>query len=88
MRRSPLSNATRSARPDFAGSLALNLALKDLVVPVNAMVGDEAGQLGLDEWAYASGGFVPDFVKLDIDGGERQAPFGPPREFSRSATRR
>ncbi len=54
----------------LAGSLALNLALKDLVVPVNAMVGDEAGQLGLDEWAYASGGFVPDFVKLDIDGGE------------------
>jgi len=56
----------------MAESVALNPALASLIRPVQAMVGDEPGQLGLDEWAY-SGGFTPDFIKLDIDGGEAAA---------------
>jgi hypothetical protein len=50
-------------------NFALNPNLANLIRPVQAMVGDEAGLLGLDDWAYG-GGFVPDFIKLDIDGGE------------------
>ena len=50
-------------------SFALNPTLASLIRPVQAMVGDDVGHLGLDEWAY-DGGFVPDFIKLDIDGGE------------------
>ena len=53
----------------MAESLALNPTLTGFVRTVNAMVGDQEGQLALDAWAY-SDGFVPDFVKLDIDGGE------------------
>jgi len=54
---------------ELAESFALNPALVSLIRPVHAMVGGEPGQLGLDDWAY-NGGFVPDFIKLDIDGGE------------------
>jgi FkbM family methyltransferase len=53
-------------------NFALNLGLADLIEPVSAMVGTAAGCLRLDDWAYG-GGFVPDFIKLDIDGGEVDA---------------
>lgn len=53
----------------MTASFTLNPNLAPLIRPVHGMVGNEAGQLGLDEWSY-NGGFVPDFIKLDIDGGE------------------
>jgi hypothetical protein len=53
-------------------NFALNPGLAGVIEPVSAMVGTGAGCLGLDEWAYG-GGFVPDFIKLDIDGGEVDA---------------
>jgi hypothetical protein len=54
-------------------SVALNPALDGLILPVHAFVGTGDGQLGLDDWAYGGGGFVPDFIKLDIEGGEVEA---------------
>jgi hypothetical protein len=53
-------------------SFALNPLLAPRIHPVQAKVGTDAGGLGLDEWAY-NGGFVPDFIKLDIEGGELDA---------------
>jgi hypothetical protein len=54
-------------------TIALNPSLAEFVTPIEAMVGDSDGQLGLDEYAYSGSGFVPDFIKLDIDGGELSA---------------
>jgi hypothetical protein len=54
-------------------TFALNPELAPLVTTVEAMVGDGDGALGLDEYAYGDDGFVPDFVKLDIEGGELAA---------------
>jgi hypothetical protein len=48
----------------------LNPALRGLMTIVEGTVGSDEGEIGLDRWAYADGGFVPDFIKLDIDGGE------------------
>jgi hypothetical protein len=56
----------------MTASFALNPTLATLIRSVQGLVGDEAGQVGLDDWAYNSG-FVPDFIKLDIDGGEAAA---------------
>lgn len=53
-------------------NFALNPSLANLIEPISATVGTGAGCVGLDEWAYG-GGFVPDFIKLDIDGGEVDA---------------
>jgi hypothetical protein len=53
-------------------SFALNPRLAPLIEPVQATVGAQIGGLGLDDWAY-NGGFVPDFIKLDIEGGELDA---------------
>jgi FkbM family methyltransferase len=53
-------------------NFALNPGLADLIEPVAAMVGAGDGCLRLDDWAYGAG-FVPDFIKLDIDGGEVDA---------------
>jgi Methyltransferase FkbM domain len=50
-------------------SFTLNPRIAGLIEPVEAMVGDGRDEFALDEWAYNCG-FVPDFVKLDIDGGE------------------
>jgi methyltransferase FkbM-like protein len=54
-------------------SLALNPALAGHVRLVPAMVGEQPRQLALDAFAYGPDGFVPDFVKLDIEGGEAGA---------------
>jgi hypothetical protein len=48
----------------------LNPGLANLLEPVEACVGDQPEQTGLDEYAYAESGFVPDFIKVDVDGGE------------------
>lgn len=53
-------------------TFALNPELGPLISPVEAIVGDAPGQLGLDDYAYGEG-FVPDFIKLDIEGGEMAA---------------
>ncbi len=53
----------------MTANFALNPGIGDLITPVVGAVGDEPGQIGLDDWAYGVG-FVPDFIKLDIDGGE------------------
>lgn len=50
----------------MTGNFALNPDLVHLIRPVMARVGDE---LSLDEWAFGEG-FVPDFIKFDIEGGE------------------
>jgi hypothetical protein len=54
-------------------SFALNPKLTELIDPIPAMVGAGAGELALDDWAYGHHGFVPDFIKLDIEGGEVSA---------------
>jgi Methyltransferase FkbM domain len=46
--------------PDLAGRLE----------PVEAAVGDDTEQTGIDEYAHSEAGFVPDFLKIDVDGGE------------------
>jgi Methyltransferase FkbM domain len=53
-------------------TLALNPDLGPLITPVEATVGNHDGQLGLDEYAYGVG-FVPSFVKLDVEGNELAA---------------
>lgn len=53
-------------------SFALNPHLAPLIDPIEATVGRGRTDLGLDEWAY-NGGFVPDFIKIDIEGAEIDA---------------
>lgn len=50
-------------------SFGLNPWLAGLIEPVEATVGSGPTDLHLDDWAY-NGGFVPDFIKLDIEGAE------------------
>lgn len=50
-------------------SFGLNPRLAHLIEPVEATVGSGPTDLHLDDWAY-NGGFVPDFIKLDIEGAE------------------
>jgi hypothetical protein len=50
----------------------MNPEVARLIEPVAAIVGNGLDQLGLDAWAF-SGGFVPDFIKIDIEGGEVDA---------------
>jgi methyltransferase FkbM-like protein len=57
----------------MATNFGLNPRLGALITPVTAQVGSAAGQLGLDEWAGGRDGFVPDLIKLDIEGGEAGA---------------
>jgi len=52
-----------------ADSFALNPGLVDLIRREDPTIGEDVGQLGLDDSAYG-GGFIPDFVKLDIEGAE------------------
>jgi hypothetical protein len=61
-----------SCVPELSANMALNPAIEPLVTVVEAQVGTGPGQLGLDDYAF-DGGFVPDFIKLDIEGGELAA---------------
>jgi hypothetical protein len=53
-------------------NFALNPQLRPLIRPVRGIVGDGQDNIRLDHWAY-NDGFVPDFIKIDIDGGELAA---------------
>jgi hypothetical protein len=53
-------------------NFALNPQLRALIQPVRGIVGNGQGEIRLDQWAY-NDGWVPDFIKLDIDGGELDA---------------
>lgn len=50
-------------------SFRLNPRLAGLIEAVEATVGNRPADLHLDDWAF-NGGFVPDFIKLDIEGAE------------------
>jgi hypothetical protein len=64
-------------------SVAANPALAPSIEVLNAQVVgriDAArGQISLDDLAYGPGGFVPDLVKLDVEGKERAALSGAAR---------
>jgi hypothetical protein len=64
-------------------NVALNATLTSLIEPRCAMVGEktdrERGTLALDDLAYGSDGFVPDFMKIDIEGAEFDALQGAER---------
>jgi Methyltransferase FkbM domain len=57
----------------MAANFGLNSRLGALITSVTGEVGDAAGQLSLDDWAFGHDGFVPDLIKLDIEGGEASA---------------
>jgi hypothetical protein len=51
-------------------NFALNPALEKLITIVEGFVGNGEREIGLDDWASSDEGFVPDVVKIDVDGGE------------------
>jgi hypothetical protein len=53
----------------MATNFALNDDITALIHAVHATIGDKSDQTGLDSWTY-SGGFVPGFIKIDIEGAE------------------
>lgn len=56
--------------PECVARMSQNFALNDVsIVAVQGVVGRD---VSLDEWAFGPG-FVPDFIKIDIDGGEAAA---------------
>lgn len=54
-------------------NFGLNPQLGALITSVTGEVGSAADQLSLDDWAFGRDGFVPDLIKLDIEGGEASA---------------
>jgi hypothetical protein len=50
-------------------SFALNPGLAHLIEPVEATVGNGPAELRLDDWVQ-NGGFVPGFIKIDVEGAE------------------
>lgn len=54
-------------------TVELNDRLRSHVEVVEGFVGDGPNEVGLDEFAYSPDGFVPGFIKLDIEGGETAA---------------
>ncbi|MGI8622850.1 MAG: FkbM family methyltransferase [Solirubrobacteraceae bacterium] len=54
-------------------TFALNPQLEPQLTVVEATVGAQSDQLGIDEWVYADDGFEPGLIKLDIEGGEYDA---------------
>lgn len=59
-------------------NLQLNPELEPRVEPVATMVGERgrSGFTALDDWAAQAGHFVPDLVKVDVDGGELEVLHG------------
>ena len=53
-------------------NVALNPGLADLIRVEQASVGTGPGEVGLDDWCESEG-FVPGFIKLDIEGAEVDA---------------
>ena len=51
-------------------NVSLNPGLPSSIEVVERAVGDGPGELGIDEFVYGQDGFIPDFVKVDVDGGE------------------
>jgi len=56
----------------MTANFALNPDLGHLITTVAAFVGAGEGTLSLDRYAGSAEGFVPDFVKIDVDGEEAQ----------------
>jgi hypothetical protein len=54
----------------MGAKLSANPPPAELLEAVQATVGDAAEEAGIDEYAYSRGGFVPDSLKIDVDGGE------------------
>ena len=58
----------------MTANFALNPTLGPLITPVIGFVGaggtGAGGALSLDDYASSTDGFVPDFVKVDVDGAE------------------
>jgi len=54
-------------------NFALNPMLGPLIYPVQALVGTGSGNtLSLDDYVASAEGFMPDFVKVDVDGAEAE----------------
>ncbi len=51
-------------------NVRLNPDLAHHIRVIDRPVGDEPGQLRLDEYAYSGEAFIPDFIMVDVDGGE------------------
>ena len=56
----------------MVSNIALNQGLADLIRVEQASIGCGPGEVGLDDWCEREG-FVPDFIKLDIEGAEADA---------------
>jgi hypothetical protein len=63
----------------FAANPTVHALLEVAEATVAARSHPLAGRLALDDAAYGPHGFVPDLVKIDIDGGEAQALQGAQR---------
>jgi len=62
-----------SVHGSMSTNFGLNPRLGPLITSVTGEVGSAVGQLSLDDWAFGPDGFVPDLIKLDIEGGEASA---------------
>jgi hypothetical protein len=51
-------------------NLSLNPDLEPYIRVIDQPAGNEPDQLHLDDYAYSPDGFVPDLIKVDVDGGE------------------
>jgi hypothetical protein len=47
--------------------------LERLLLPREGWVGEEPGQVGLDDWAHGPEGFMPGVIGLEIEGAELSA---------------
>ncbi len=71
--------AAEDIRRTFANNLGLRGQLDMIEATVAAQTAAARQELSLDEAAYGPNGFVPDLVKIDVDGAELQALLGATR---------